>query len=102
MAHDPERVERNAEIRRRGGQGKSNRAKARKELLEAGAATADEVLAVVVVTMRRTSSGAVKPAVGSAIASLARAWFAGRQILELEAMAARLDALERAGKGPTP
>lgn len=93
-AHNPERAAHIAEVRRQGGLSKSNRARARRELIAAGAVTAEETLAVLGVAMNRLSSGKMESSVASALASLARAWFSGRQVLTLEELTARVAALE--------
>ena len=90
--HDPERQPEMAEARRKGGQAKSNRARARKQLAST-AMTPAELEGVLGLTITQVLSGAQPPGVGSAIAALAKASIAIREATELEK---RLEALEAA------
>lgn len=102
MAHDPARQARVAEARQQGGLARSNAARARRELLAAGALSAEEVLALLGLTMRRLAAGRVESGVASAMASLGRAWFAGRQAVTLETLERRLAELEAAESRERP
>ena len=80
-----------AEARRKGGQAKSNRARARKQLA-ATALTPAELEGVLGLTITQVLSGAKPPGVGSAIAALARASIAIREAGEIEERLAALEA----------
>ena len=95
--HDPERQPEMAEARRRGGQAKSNRARARKRL-ESTAKTPAELQGVLGDAIDKVLTGAIEPGVANAVASLARASVAIREAANLEE---RLQALEAANNiGP--
>lgn len=98
LAHAPERQTTLAEARRKGGRGKASAARARRELLAAGAMDAEMVLAAVGVAMRRLLAGRVEASVVSAMATASRAWFSGRDTLLLEDVERRLAMLEAAEK----
>jgi hypothetical protein len=89
--HHPENQERLAEGRKRGGYGKSNAARARKQL----ALTNEDLLISLSRALKKVESGAISPGPANAMAQLARTINELRKTQELES---RLQALEgRAG-----
>lgn len=99
LAHDPERQAELAESRRQGGLAKSAANRARKQLLEAGDVTAPEMQALLGLVAKRLVNGRMAPSVANAMASVIRAWFAGRDTLLLEDVERRIAALEQAERG---
>lgn len=92
--HDEALSVRRREWSARGGKGKSNAARAKKEL-PAGVMTNDELRGLVGLTIRGVLAGRVEPGVGNSVANLSRAYVAITEAGELEE---RLQALEaRAG-----
>lgn len=89
--HDPERAAEMADARRRGGQAKSNLARARKEL-KSSALSPAELEGIIGMTITQVLSGKKAPGVGQAIAALARASIAIRESTEFED---RLDEMAR-------
>ena len=81
--HDPQRQGEMTEARRRGGQARSNRARARKQLTAAAMSPA-ELEGVIGLTITQVLGGTTPPGVGQAIAALARASVAIREATELE------------------
>jgi hypothetical protein len=81
-----------AEARRRGGAARSTKARARKEMVDA-ALSPPELAGLIGMTIRAVLAGKKPPAVGSAIANLARAAVAVREATETDE---RLAALEEA------
>ncbi len=71
--HDPAWAERRKAWSVRGGHNKSNKIRAAKQL-PAGVLTTDELRGVLGITIAKVLNGAVEPGVGSAVASLARAY----------------------------
>jgi hypothetical protein len=92
--HAPDLAAERDEARRRGGKGKSNAARAKKQL-PAGVLTSGELQGLVGVTIKRVLTGATEPAIGNSIAALARAYIAVAEAGELEERLAELEA--RAG-----
>jgi hypothetical protein len=90
--HHPDRAAEMAEARRRGGRAKGNKARAKREMIDA-ALSPKELQGVIAVTLKAVLAERKSPAIGSAIASLARAAVAVREATDLED---RLDALEAA------
>ncbi len=90
--HDPDRAEDRAAWSRKGGQARSNKQRARKQL-------ADEVLsigdldALLCLALQRVGTGAMEPNVGSAMASIAKTITTIRSTADFEK---RLEELERA------
>jgi len=77
-----------------GGRQRSNKARAKKQLPN-GVLTNTELLGTLGVTISKVLSGAVEPGIGSAIASLARAYITVTEAGALEDLTRRLDELER-------
>jgi hypothetical protein len=92
IAHDPTKVVAITEARRKGGAARSNRARARRALSDA-AMTPAELEGVIATTIQAILTEQTTPAVGSAIAALARAAVAIREATAIEE---RLAALEQA------
>ena len=89
--HDPARAEDRAEWSRKGGQARSNRARARRQL--AGQVMSiDDIDAVLCVALTKVSEGAMEPGVGSSMAGIAKAIVGIRTASDLEK---RLEELER-------
>ena len=95
IAHDPAKIVAITEARRKGGQARSNRAKARRELSNA-AMTPGEIAGVVAVAIRGVLSGKQSPGVGSAIAALSRAALEAGKASDLEQRMAEIE--RRLGK----
>ena len=89
--HDPAWDERRKAWSIRGGHGKSNRARAKKQL-PADLMTDDEIRAWLGVAFKRVIAGAMEPGVATAAGSVARAMVAVKQAGELEE---RMRAIER-------
>ena len=100
MIHDPALAERRALGKQQGGKNKATSARARRLWREAGTQTAEDVLATLAIATRRVMAGTIEPSVGSAVAALSRAWFAGKQVVATEDLAQRMAALEAASKKP--
>jgi hypothetical protein len=98
--HDPELIAKRQEGRRKGGYGKSNAARARKQLID-GALSPAELEGLLGVTLKAVLAGSKEPGVGNAVANLARAAIAVRESAALEDRVADLqrqvDDLLRAG-----
>ncbi len=92
--HDPEATEARREISRKGGQGRSNRARTRKQL-GTDALSMPEVAGLLSLTLRGVIAGRFEPGVGNSVASLARALTAVHEATELED---RIAALEQAAE----
>ena len=90
--HDPEADTQRRELSRRGGQARSNAARARKKL-PAGVLSNDELRGVVGQTIADVRSGKVEPGVGSSVASLARAYVAVTAAGAVETLQAQVDEL---------
>jgi len=88
--HDPEAADQRRELSRRGGVGRSNAARARKQL-PAGVLTGKELQGLVGVTIKRVLTGATEPAIGNSIANLARAYIAVAEAGEIETRLADLE-----------
>jgi hypothetical protein len=93
--HDPGRRAEMAEARRRGGQARSNKARARKQLVGAAMSPA-ELEGVIGLTIAQVLAGTKPPSVGSAVAALARAAIAVREATEIEERLAALEAASEA------
>lgn len=92
--HDPAREADRAEWRRRGGQNKSNKNRARKKMAEAVMSISD-LDALLCAALQQVADGTMEPGVGTAMASMARTITGIRQASDLET---RLSDLEvRAG-----
>jgi len=83
FVHDPHRIIDIAEARKKGGQARSNRAKARREL-EGAAMTAAELNGILAVTIRQVLSENKAPGIGQAIAALSRAALEASKASDLE------------------
>ncbi len=95
--HDPARAEERTEWSRKGGQARSNRARARKQLAEQ-LMTIDDLDALLCSALVKVAGGRIEPGVGSAMATIAKTITGIRTAGELER---RLEELERAaGIGP--
>ena len=90
--HDPAWAERRWEWSIRGGHGKSNRSRAKKQL-PAGVLSTDELRGVLGITIAKVLKGDVEPGVGSAVASLARAYVAVTEAGAVETLQAQVDEL---------
>jgi hypothetical protein len=91
VSHDPDRVTDLAEWRKRGGHGKSNKARARKAL-PADLLTMAEVASYLGLALRSVLAGRTEPNVGTAAANIARALVSVAGAADLER---RMDELER-------
>ena len=95
--HDPNRAEERTEWSRKGGQARSNRARARKQLADA-VMTIGDLDAFLCASLVKVAAGRMEPNVGSAVATLARTVVTIRSTGELEK---RIEALEQsAGIAP--
>jgi len=92
--HHPDLEAERTEGRRRGGEHRSNRARAKKGMVDA-ALTPREIEGYISMALRAVLAGKIEPGVGNAVANLARAAVAVREATELEARLAELEA--RAG-----
>ena len=90
--HDPAWDERRKAWSVRGGHGKSNRARAAKQL-PAGVLSNDQLRGVLGVTIVKVLKGDVEPGVGSSVASLARAYVAVTEAAAVETLQAQVDEL---------
>jgi len=93
--HSPDLAVEREEARRRGGRGKSNKARARRQL-PAEAMSAEEVHAWLGIVFKRVIGGAMEPGVATAAANVARAMVVVREAGAVDAMQGRLDDLEAA------
>ncbi len=93
--HDPDREAERRQWRARGGQNRSNRHRAKKQVFAAGLSL-DEVDGALSAALARVLTGRMEPNVGTAASTIARAIIAVRQVSDLDA---RLTALEAATKG---
>lgn len=91
--HSPARAADRAENNRKGGQAKSNKARAKKNIPE-GMTTAD-VAGYLGVVFRGVITGRVEPGVGTAAAAVARAMIAVTEAAAVEQMQAQIAELER-------
>jgi len=92
--HHPDLEAERTEGRRRGGEHRSNRARAKKGMVDA-ALTAAELQGCVSAALKGVLAGKIEPGVGNAVANLARAAVAVREATELEERLTELEA--RAG-----
>jgi hypothetical protein len=90
IAHDPAKVVAITEARRKGGAARSNRARARREMVNA-ALSPGELQGLIAVTLKAVLSESKSPGIGQAVASLARAAVAVREATELEERLTRLE-----------
>jgi hypothetical protein len=95
--HDPAWDERRKEWSVRGGHGKSNAARAKKQMAFE-AMTPAELQGYVAVALRGVMVGSITPGVANAVASLARAAVAVRAATELEARIEELEAMAGLGR----
>ncbi len=89
--HDPDRESEREEWRRRGGENRSNKARARKKMTDQ-VMSINDLDAFLCASMTRVAAGRMEPNVGSAVATLAKTVVAIRTAGELER---RLEELER-------
>jgi len=95
--HHPDLEAQRAAERAAGGQARSNKARARRQLADA-VMSIEDMDAFLCASMVKVAAGRMEPNVGSAVATLAKTVVAIRQASELER---RLEELERAaGIGP--
>lgn len=90
--HDPKREAERQEWRRRGGQKKSNKQRARKQMADAVLSISD-LDALLCVALKQVAAGRMEPGVGSSMANLAKTITTIRTASDLER---RLEELERA------
>ncbi len=90
FAHDPHRIIDIAEARRKGGQAKSNKARARKAMVD-GALSPAELEGLIGVTLRAVLYGNKEPAIGNAIANLVRAAVVVRDAVAVDERLAELE-----------
>ena len=98
--HAPEWAERRREWSVRGGKGRSNAARAKRQL-PAGILTADELRGLVGLTIRGVLANKVEPGVGNSVANLARAYVAVTEATEHEERLAELERLAAVQGGRT-
>ncbi len=94
--HSPANAEARAEWRKKGGSNRSNRARAKKQLADAGM-TAGEVGGVLSGVLRDVVAGRLEPGVATAAATVARALVEVRKVSDLEQEVADLERLVRTG-----
>ncbi len=97
--HDPQLAAERAGWRQKGGQSRSNRARAKKAL-PAEALTLQEVQALLGLTFKGVISGRIEPGVANAAANIARALVATREAAEFDARLAALEAGDVASEPP--
>jgi len=90
--HSPLTASERAEARRRGGQNRSNAARAKKEL-PAGVMTNDELRGLVGLTIKGVLAGRVEPGIGNSVAALSRAYVAVTEAGAVETLQAQVDEL---------
>jgi len=95
--HDPELSQRRAEWSQKGGAQRSNKARAKRQLLD-GALTAGEVGAVLSAVLKGVVAGKIEPGVANAAANVARALADVRKVGDLETEVEELTRLVRAGR----
>lgn len=83
--HSPSTAEERAESRRRGGQNRSNRARARKQL-PAGVLTVNEVRGLLGKALRDVLAGTLEPGPANAAAAIARSYLAACEASAVEAL----------------
>ncbi len=88
--HDPVRAAEMAEARRKGGQAKSNKVRAKKAMVD-GTLSPAELEGFLGITMSAVFNGAKEPAVANAIANLARAAVAVRDAVAVDERLAELE-----------
>lgn len=94
--HSPATADERAEGRRRGGQNRSNRARAKKA---AAGMTLDDIDVLLGVTLKGTLTGRFTPGQATAAATVAKAMMAIREAATLDDLMRRLDDLERLAQG---
>lgn len=92
FTHDPSRADELAAARRRGGKGKANKARARKQL-PAAVLTPQEIEGVLSTVLVRVAAQQLHPAIGSSVAAIAKALIA---VKDASSVAERLKRLEEA------
>ena len=97
MWHSPANAATREEWRKKGGAQRSNRARAKKQLIDAGM-TASEVGGLLSSVLRGVVSGKVEPGVGNACANIARALVEVRKVADLETEVTELQRLVRGGR----
>ena len=90
--HDPALADQRAAGRRLGGSARSNRSRARRQLMDAAMSPA-EIGGLLSMTLTKVIAGQTEPGVGNAAANLGKAIVAVQQAAEIEQ---RLEALEQA------
>ena len=95
--HDPAKAETREGWRRKGGSARSNKARAKRQLLD-GALTAGEVGAVLSAVLKAVVAGKLEPGVANAAANVARALADVRKVGDLETEVADLTRLVREGR----
>src|SRR5215210_7678984 len=90
--HHPALEAQRAEERRRGGQNRSNAARAKKDL-PAGVMTTDELRGLVGLTIKGVLAGRVEPGIGNSVAALSRAYVAVTEAGAVETLQAQVDEL---------
>jgi hypothetical protein len=90
--HDPQLVTARQTWRARGGQGKSSRRRATRNLADA-ALTMPEVAGLLSVALKKVATGTMEPGVGNAMANIARALVATQQAGDVEMRLAELEAV---------
>ena len=96
MWHSPANAATRDAWRRKGGAQRSNRARAKKRLIDAGM-SASEVGGLLSSVLRGVVTGTVEPGVGNACANIARALVEVRKVSDLEQEVADLERLVRGG-----
>ena len=95
--HDPARAEERRRNAVNGGKAKSNRSRARKQVIGL-AMTPAELSGVLSDTLRRTLAGELEPGVANAAANISRALLAVREATEVEDRLAALEAASENGR----
>lgn len=90
--HDPQRETERQEWRRRGGQRKSNKQRAKKQLADQ-VMSIDDLDALLCAAVKRVATGAMEPGVGTAMAGIAKTIVGIRTASDFER---RLEELEQA------
>jgi hypothetical protein len=92
--HDPAITAERQDNRRRGGVGRSNAQRAKKQLAGASLTSAD-LRAILQATIDKVLQGAIEPGVGNCVANLVKAAAVLDETARAEALQRRLDDLER-------
>jgi len=89
--HDPDRESEREEWRRRGGENRSNRARARKKMTDL-AMTIDDIDSTLCQALRDVSTGRMEPGIGNSMSVIARTITTIRTASEIESRIATLEA----------